>query len=295
MVLLRRLLRLGEELQGGARVYDMSLRRVGGASLAAAMLMAAPLAAEDQIRICYRTDAAPFSYLGTDGTPTGYSVELCHRAAASMNATPVMVEVSAQDRFRRLRDKDCDILCEATTATMQRRSLASKMEFSLITFVTDSVFLYPKALSQPERSGDTVLVGLLKGTTVDDNLNDGRIEAGEGIVFEFRPQTTHEEGAKSLASGELGAYIADRQLIKQMLIDYPSLQETHVLSRESITYEPYALAVRLGDDELRIGIDEELARLYRSGEIKDILAAYIPYENVHGILGSLFELQAIPE
>ncbi len=294
MVLLRRLLWLVEKLQSGAGVYEMPLSNTSLAAVFLA-LFATPVTAEDQIKICYRADAAPFSYLGADGNPTGYSVDLCQRAVASMNASHVMVEVSAQDRFDRLRQKDCDILCEATTASIQRRSLKSKLEFSLITFVTDSVFLYPKTLTQPESLEETVLVGLLQGTTVEDSFKDGRIEGGQGIVFEFRPQSSHEKGAKSLADGKLGAYIADREIIEQMLIDYPELQKTHTLSRESISYEPYALAVRLGDDELRIRIDEELARLYRSGEISDIIAKYIPARSVNGILGSLFELQAIPE
>ena len=40
--------------------------------------------ASNTITLGYREDARPFAYTGDDGKPTGYSVDLCTRIAASV-------------------------------------------------------------------------------------------------------------------------------------------------------------------------------------------------------------------
>src|SRR5215468_10573771 len=38
------------------------------------------------LRIAYRTDSRPFSYLDAQGRPVGYTIELCERIARSLEA-----------------------------------------------------------------------------------------------------------------------------------------------------------------------------------------------------------------
>lgn len=243
--------------------------------------------------ICYRADAAPFSYLGEDGQPTGYTVELCELVAQRDGGKPDMVPVTAEDRFQALKDGRCDMLCEATSVTMKRRR--SGVEFSLITFLTGTALLFPRSLLDKTDQSQPVLVGFLEGTTTHDKWQSNQLVSGEGIPFEFRPQKSHETAVEALNNGELGAYLADREIVEGILRDNPKIAETHILGEDSLSYEPYAIAVRTGNDDMRIKIDDVLAELYRSGKIFDLIAQYVPNRLYDARLKDLFLIQSLPE
>jgi len=231
--------------------------------------------------------------LGLWALPTGLNrrtQNLLSARCCTWDAT--MVEVTSENRFDMLTSKACDVVCEATTVNMERRE---DKEFSLISFITGAVFLYPKGLGDETQPEGEVKVGLLSGTTIDEDVKDGWLESGDGIDFTFERQESHEQGAVKLAEGGLHAYVADREIIEQFLEDHPSLRDSHEVTRESLSYEPYALAVRLGDDKLRIEIDRVLAEMFRSGEINELLQTHIPSRRYDPVLNRLFEIQSLPK
>ncbi len=67
------------------------------------------------------------------------------------------------------------------------------------------------------------------------------------------------------------------------------------MGQGSLSYEPYAIAVRLGDDDLRIRIDDVLAELFRSGEIFELIATHVPNRLHDSRLKDLFLIQSLPE
>lgn len=243
--------------------------------------------------ICYRADAAPFSYLGDDGNPTGYTVELCQLVAERRGSMPEMVRVTSENRFQTLQDGRCDMLCEATSVTMKRRR--SGVEFSLITFLTGTALLFPRSLLDDAHGSVPIVVGFLEGTTTHDKWRARQLVSGEGIPFEFKPQQSHQVAIDALKSGALGAYLADREIIEGILRDNPSIAETHILGEDSLSYEPYAIAVKTGNDDIRIQIDDVLAELFRSGQIFDLIAQYVPNRLYDSRLKDLFLIQSLPE
>lgn len=291
-MLLWRLLWLGNQLLRRARLH--LVLRVAIAAGLISFLATFAQAGEDY-KICYRADAAPFSFMADDGAPRGYSVDLCRHALASLGTEdPEMVPVTAEDRFDRLiKDQACHVLCEATTVTMRRRQ---DMEFSLITFLTGAAFLFPKSLLiETEKTEAVMKVGFLEGTTVHENSENGGFVNGATFNFSFEPVESHEAAVLGLTDGTLQGYVADREILEQILAESPSLAELYQVGRQSLSYEPYALAVRMGDDRTRTAIDEVLAELYRTGEIRKILSEYIPQRRFDPILMNLFELQSLPE
>lgn len=243
--------------------------------------------------ICYRADAAPFSYVAEDGRPTGYTVELCRLVAEREGAPPELVQVTTENRFEALQDGRCDMLCEATSVTMKRRR--SGVEFSLITFLTGTALLFPRSLLEKSHQTEPIHVGFLEGTTTHDKWRARKLVSGEGIPFEFRPQKSHEIAIKALNSGELGAYLADREIVEGILRDNPSIAKTHILGEDSLSYEPYAIAVKTGNDDLRIRIDDVLAELFRSGRIFELIAQHVPNRLYDSRLKDLFLIQSLPE
>ncbi|EEX14954.1 amino-acid ABC transporter, periplasmic binding protein [Citreicella sp. SE45] len=287
-MLLRRLLWLHERLPRDTGMHFM----LGWGVAILALSLPHVAAAEELLPICYREDTAPFSYLDDNGEPTGYTIELCKRVVASLNVDLQMIAVTAEDRFDRLARGDCDLLCEATTVTLKRRKQA---DFSFYTFLTGAAFLYPKSTGD---AGKTVNVGYLKGTTVEAAARAGNIiggSSGQYVLKEFEFES-HEEAQEALANGELQGYLADREILELMLEELPRMADAYQISKQSLTYEPYAIAVRLGDFETRLKVDTALAEIFTTpGAMRAMLTEHIPARRNDPLLEDLFRIQAIPE
>lgn len=247
-------------------------------------------------KICYREDAAPFSYV-EGGQPLGYSVDLCRFALEKAGwPDPGMVLVTAENRFEMLTEGTCNVLCEATTVTMKRRE---DVEFSLITFLTGSAFLFPKAISEMDPKTEELTVGFLSGTTAHEKWREGDLIGGTAFNISFEPVEQHDEAIENLKNGDLNAYVADREILERIINEHKVLADAFMVGKRSLSYEPYALAVEMGNDELRIKIDDALADLFRERDntrmINDILGKYIPQRRFDPIMVELFELQSLPE
>jgi hypothetical protein len=79
------------------------------------------------IKIAYRTDARPFSYLNENKEPAGYTVDLCKLVARSLEkqlGVPELdiqwVPVTTQTRFEAVANGMADMECGSSTATLSR-------------------------------------------------------------------------------------------------------------------------------------------------------------------------------
>ena len=249
----------------------------------------------DALRMCYRADARPFSYFGENREPDGYSVALCKMMADELGVADIarsFVEITAQNRFTALGNGQCDVLCEATTITLSRRE---RFEFSLITFITGATILYRKDLLNEELNEGPFRFGLLKGTTVHEAWLRGVLKVPSSSQIVFKPFNTHEEARLAIADGMLVGHIADREILIAIKEQLDKAGKDYVLAQSLLSYEPYGIAFRIGDDRLRLAMDRVLARSFRSGRIESLLQAYFPAYSVSPRLRQLFEMQAIPE
>ena len=288
MVLLWIVLQLGDQLRCYSRLWVM-LRTV----LATVLYIGIAAPAVAEMPICVREDAAPFSELGEDGDFRGFSVDLCRLVAAELGEVVTLVPVTAETRFDVLKAGGCQMLCGATTITMRRRN---DFNFSLITFVTDTAFLFPRELLNGISSNRASLsVGYLKNTTAHEYLRDGEVFDIETLEVELRDMDSHEEALKALSSGQIESYIADRDILQNMLQELPSLAKSHIVGTRGLTYEPYAIAMFKEDHELRERVDQALAKLFRDGVIWTLIDQHIPSRRDDALLRSLLKIQSIPE
>lgn len=217
----------------------------------------------EEIRIAYRVDAAPFSY-EQDGKPTGYSVNLCLEVAAGLQRdlklpklTASFIQVNAQNRFDALTQGAADLLCEATTATLSRRE---KVDFSIYTFVSGaSLVIRPDGPTSVDALGGEK-VGVLGGTTTQQALDNTLKDAG--IKAEVVVVKTHDEGFDLLEKGDISAYFGDRTILEDRL--RRAANSNLLLADNYLTIEPYALAMPI-DHEFRLAVDRVLSHLFRSG------------------------------
>jgi ABC-type amino acid transport substrate-binding protein len=252
---------------------------------------------DNTIRIAYRRDAPPFSYQNGEDKPTGFIVDLClavaKRLSQQLNMQPLNVSyvpVTAADRFDAIRQGTADLLCEATTVTMDRRKF---MDYSVDTFVDGAGLLTtadgPKTLQAMEGKAIGVLAGTTTEQALRNTLSGSRINAN--IVL----AATHAEGLTMLDSGKVDAYFADRSIL-WVLQANSKVPSNLRLADQYLTIEPYAIGLPKGDGDFRFEVDLALSGIYRSGEIAEILERTFGANfQLSPMLESLYLISAIPD
>lgn len=247
--------------------------------------------------IGYRVDSLPFSGQTADGKPTGYSVTLCTdigkaigQAGGAKDLKIQFQTVTVESRFEDLLSGKIDILCEATSETIQRME---KLDFTLPTFVSGAGLMV--RADQPV-SGLADLagkkIGVLRNTTtaagLRGTLKQDKISADVVELYD------HDAGMAALEEKSIDAYFADRELLIGLKARSKNPAGLAV-AEQYLTNEPYALAIRQNDYRLKLIANLALARLYRSGKIAAIFSAAFPDRKPSQLLKALYILNGLPE
>jgi len=279
---------------------------LAGLLVAAAPVLAARAAAADTVdtlkqrKVIYlgvRADQPPFSQIGADGIPTGYAVALCGEIVQTLrdnesipDLTVKYVTVSADSRFDDLGSGKIDLLCEGTSVTLQRMQ---KFDFTLETWISGIGLMTRSDVALGNiRDLEGHRVGVVGSTTTEGSVRAALQHAL--VTAEVITYATHVTALQALIDKKIDAYFGDRDTLmalRQQSKDPAKLK----LSEEIMNLEPYAMALRAGDNRLRYDANMTLARLYRSGKIQDILHAYMPGAEPGSLLKAMFILQAIPD
>jgi len=249
-----------------------------------------------KINIGYRGSLPPMSFLDKNGTPVGYSIDLCEQIVTEVEksiGSDVKIEfvpVTSENRFAALIDNRIDILCGATTKTISRGEL---VDFTQLTFVTGASFMALKE-TQIRNNFEGKKIGVSKGTTTAAALTKLLEEAqtkAEVVLME-----SSADALKALDKGEIDAIAADQVVLIGLAMTSGHLTNYSVLP-DLFSYEPLALAVRRNDADFRLVADRVISDLYRSRKILDI------YDKWFGLFSkkrssafdALIQLNAIPE
>jgi len=279
---------------------------IGGAVLLAISLLPGIAAAESvldriaktgEIRLAYREDAAPFSYTAEgNAEPQGYSVELCREVAKAikeelkLDALKITyVLATPEERFQRLTNGEADLLCEATTETLERREA---VDFSVPTFISGAGLMIPPGgpTSFEQLAGKKV--GVLGGTTTEQDLK--AFLGARKIQAEIVTVQSHTEGFDALERGDIRAYFGDRTILQYMLLKRGQTS-TLLLGDQFLSIEPYALAMPR-DSDFRLEVDRALSRLFRNGGGKAVFAKTFGKDaQPTGLQSSLFLISGLPE
>lgn len=257
------------------------------------------IARTGEFLIGYRTDSSPLSYENADGEPSGYSVDLCRRIAARVNAhfgnkdiKTRFVRITADERISAVVDGTIDIECGSTTISLSRQAT---VDFSLQTFVTGGSVLSLAASgiqTMSDLSGKKV--GVARGTTTIDqlrnHLQENLIDAEIVIVAD------RSEGMKRLNGGGIDALASDQIVLIGQVIEALNPKRYSLVS-EIFSYEPYGFVVRRNDADFRLLVNRAISQLYRSGEQADIFYRWIGRIgiSVPPILAAMYQLNTLPE
>jgi polar amino acid transport system substrate-binding protein/glutamate/aspartate transport system substrate-binding protein len=280
-------------LTGAAVLLALSLLP----SVAAAESVLDRIAKTGEIRLAYRDDAAPFSYVAEgNAEPQGYSVELCREVAKAikeelkLDALKVTyVLATPEERFQRITNGDADLLCEATTETLERREA---MDFSISTFISGAgLMIAPGGPTSFEQLAGKK-VGVLGGTTTEQDLM--AFLGARKIKAEIVTVKSHTEGFDTLERGDIQAYFGDRTILQYMLLKRGQSSKL-LLAEQFLSVEPYALAMPR-DPDFRLEVDRALSRLFRNGGGKAVFAKTFGKDaKPTGLQSSLFVISGLPE
>jgi glutamate/aspartate transport system substrate-binding protein len=247
--------------------------------------------------IGYRDAAPPFSAMGPDKRPQGYSIDLCNRIADSVKLALDMpkldiryVPVTADNRIDKLEAGDIDIECGTTTRTLSRQQRA---DFTLFTFLSGTEMLVPagSSIHGPLDLANKKIV-LQSSTTTETVVR--RLLALRLIKAEVIPVQTPQEGLATLESGKADAYASDEVVLMGLQQGAKNPGNLR-LSGTLLSYEPYALMVRKNDAAFRVVADRTLALIFQSGDIVTIYRRWFGqwHQDPPPLIEALFAIESL--
>jgi len=257
----------------------------------------AHIRADKVVRIAYRADAPPFSYKNSAGEPTGFIVELCKSVVRQLaqqlsisSLSVSYVQITSVDRFQAIQQHKADMLCDPTTATLERRAL---VDFSIATYV-DGAGLMVRGDGPRDLKGLAgQKIGVLAGTTTEQALRNSLSLAG--VTADVVPAKSYDDGLAMLDSATVSAYFADRSILES-LITKSKAPEKLMIADNYLTVEPYALGLPRNDDDFRLAIDRAISHIYRSGEIAAIFGrSFGANARPSPILQTLYLISGLPD
>jgi glutamate/aspartate transport system substrate-binding protein len=250
------------------------------------------------IKLGHRDSSVPFSYVGPDRRPAGYSVDLCERIAQAIrrelslaNLRIVWVPVTVDSRIAAVVTGAVDLECGSTTNTLSRQQ---QVDFSSLTFVDGSGLLVGAATGI---SGVDQLTGkrvaVIPGTTTEPALRAalGKLSVAAAVV----EVKDHAEGLAALEAGRVEAYASDRAILAGLYTSAKDPQK-FALTDVLMSIEPYGFMLRRGDPDFRLAVNRALARIYRTDEIWEVYRRWFGRLGRPGsMLTAMYLLYALPE
>ena len=252
-----------------------------------ALLAASPVAAQDAtgsvgrldgtlkkikdsgvVVLGYRANSPPFSSLDARGQPVGYSLDLCSALvddiADELGVASLRIRlqpVTPENRIEMVVSGEVDIECGSTTNTAARRR---QVAFSPTIFVTGTKLLVRRdraVRSLADLQGRSVAV--TRGTTNAQVMQ--QLSQRRGLALTLVDGADHDESFGLLASGRADALANDEVLLYGLLARTPG--HAYRVVGDFLSYEPYGLMFRAGDEAFARTVDSGLHRLAMSREL----------------------------
>lgn len=270
----------------------------GGATAQTAPNTLGKIKAAKAINVAFSGDSLPFSFVGPNNEPAGYSIDICKRVIAQIgravgepNLKVNWLVGTVTERLQMVATGKADLECANTTQTLAR---LATVDFSGLIFV-DGGGLLVKSDSPVNRVGDLggKKIAVLAGTTTETRLKDtlARRLVNATVV----PITNATEGVAMLESGSVDAYAGDKIKLVGLAAQAKEPAKLALLA-EDLSIEPYALALPRNDSALRLEVNRALTQVYIGGDIEAIFGQWLgKLGRPSGLLAAMYLLYSIPD
>lgn len=224
------------------------------------------------INMGHREASVPFSYIGKDGKPQGYSVDICHKIIDEIkkvtkkpNLKIKYVPVTSQTRIALMSNGTIDLECGSTTNNLTRQK---QVDYLSTTFITGTKIASKKGsgFSEIEDLNGKV-VALSLGTTNEKAIK--RVAKEKGINIKYIMVKDHPQGWLTVQSGRADVYASDDVLLFGLISKSKNPDDFQVTGR-FLSFDPYGIMVPHDDSTYRRLGNVVLADMMRSGELQKI-------------------------
>jgi ABC-type amino acid transport substrate-binding protein len=253
------------------------------------------IVAKKVIRIAYRADARPFSFVNDAKEPLGYTVDLCKQVARSIEKQFGLQElkiewvpVTVETRFSAVAGGKADMECGSSTVTLGRMK---EVDFSIFVFVESTGVLVAgasKIQSFAELAGKKV--ALVSGTTNERAVTE--LVHQQKLDITLVAVKDRDEGIAALEAGKVDGFASDKLLLAGAQIKHP---EAFVLLPEDLSIEQYAIALPRGDWALRLAVNTGLAQVFRSGRTAEVFERWFFGSRPGILLNAVYALGRISD
>jgi glutamate/aspartate transport system substrate-binding protein len=222
------------------------------------------------VRIAYRADARPFSFVNDAKEPLGYTIDLCKQVTDSIGrqfGLPELkiewVPVTVDTRFSMVAGGKADMECGSSTVTLGRMK---EVDFSIFVFVESTGVLVTRASeihSFAEMAGKKIAVvsSTTNARAVAEQVRRQKLDVTLVLVKD------RDEGIDALEAGRADGFASDKLLLAGAQLKKP---EAFVMLPDDLSIEQYAIAVPRGDWALRLAVNTGLAQIFRSGRTGEL-------------------------
>jgi len=255
----------------------------------------------------HRESSVPFAYVGPEGKPIGYSMDICMKVVDAVKAELGMdklevkyVPVTPQTRIPLIANGNINVECGSTTNNLTRQQ---QVDFALTTFITGTKLLVKKKSGIKEVEDlKGKAIALAQGTTNERAIKEtvAKLKIPDVKILNVKD---HAEGFLALETDRVDAYSTDHILLFGLISKAKNPADYAVVGR-FLSFDPYALMLPRDDSALRLVVNKTLAVLFRSGEIDKMYDKWFMQPIPGGAplnvpmgdtLKTNFDVQAFPE
>lgn len=260
------------------------------------------IAERGEVSIGHRETSIPFSYIGDEEKPQGYSIDICMKIVDAIKAqlgnddlSVKYVPVTGQTRIPLIANGTIDLECGSTTNNLTRQKQVSYLS---TTFITGTKIASKKDSGITEIEDlEGKIIGLSAGTT-----NEKAIKAvieEQGLDIDVVGVKDHSQGWLSLETDRIDAYGSDDVLLYGLISKSKDPSQFQVTGR-FLSFDPYAIMVPRNDSTFeRLG-RVVMSDMMRSGEMQALYEKWFAPgpTNINmpmsDTLKTAFEVQAFP-
>ena len=254
------------------------------------------------INIGHREASVPFSYIGKDGAPIGYTIEICKKIVDVIKARLgrddlkiKYVPVTSQTRIALIANGTIDMECGSTTNNLTRQK---QVDYLAVTFITGTKIgsKIGSGITEVEDL-DGKALALSLGTTNEKAIR--KLMEEKSLDIKIVPTKDHPQAWLAVETGRVDAYATDAALLYGLISKSKDPGAFQVTGRY-LTYDPYGIMVPRNDSEFRLLGNSVIADMMRSGELRSLYKVWFEpgptniNMPISDTLLTAFEIQAFP-
>ena len=250
------------------------------------------------INVAFAGDSLPFSFVGPDNQPAGYSIDLCRHVIAAVGRATGEPNLAVRwkvgttaERLAMVGDGRADLECGNTTPTLSRMKT---VDFSSLIFIDASGFLV-KSDARIGRAAELTgkRIAVIAGTTNEASLERAlKQHSVAAAVVKVREAA---EAVALLESGGADAFAGDKLKLVGAAAQARD-PKVFALLPDDLSFEPYAFALPRNDTAMRATVNGALGEVFRGPELDQIFARWFgTLGRPSQLLGAMYLLSITPE